>query len=219
MTPPSADVSPEARTSLVDALADAVAAGHLGGTTPVEAHLDHAIALGVVIAASPGERWIDLGTGAGVPGLVLATMYPAARWVLLDRSETRVGFVQRQIIRLGLSNATAACADATDLGRRAESRGSFDGVVARSFGRPGVLAECAAPLLRSGGRLVVSEPPDRGAADASGGRWPVAGCALVGLSVTERRSGPPAVAVLARTGPCPERFPRRWAALARSPLF
>ena len=59
-------------------------------------------------------------------------------------------------------------------------RAGFDGALARSFGRPAVVAECAAPLLRVGGWLIVSEPPSRrgggrqtGEAGKAGERWPL----------------------------------------------
>ena len=67
-------------------------------------------------------------------------------------------------------------AAAEDAGRDAEWRGGFDLVTARSFGAPAVVAECGAPFLRVGGRLVVSEPPSDGPT-----RWPVEGLAAVGL--------------------------------------
>ena len=83
--------------------------------------------------------------------------------------------------------------------------------MARSCGAPAVLAECAAPLLRVGGRLVVSEPPD--AAD----RWEGAG--EVGLGPPQRLPGPPVLVVLHQIETCPARYPRRTGIPAKRPLW
>jgi 16S rRNA (guanine527-N7)-methyltransferase len=97
---------------------------------------------------------------------------------------------------------------------RSERRGSFDAVVARSFGPPAVTAECAAPLLRPGGRLVVSEPPD-----GTEERWPEDGVAAFGLARGARLPGPPGIQVLTQVEPCPEAYPRRDGLPAKRPLF
>jgi 16S rRNA (guanine527-N7)-methyltransferase len=103
---------------------------------------------------------------------------------------------------------------AEDVGRDPRRRQTADVVTARSFGPPAVTAECAAPLLRVGGRLLVSEPPD--ATD----RWPESDLAALGLVPGE----PGAVhgfafVQLVQGKPCPGRDPRRAGVPERSPLF
>lgn len=102
---------------------------------------------------------------------------------------------------------------AEDLGRRLGHRGSYHLVVARSFARPAVVAECAAPLLAVGGRLVVSEPP------MEEDRWPDQGLDVLGLG----RALPPAASrrlvVLRQERPCPERYPRRVGVPSKRPLW
>jgi 16S rRNA (guanine527-N7)-methyltransferase len=150
-----------------------------------------------------------------VPGLVLATALPAWRWDLVEAGTRRAAFLERAVEELGLADRVRVRhLRAEDLGRTEAERGGADAVTARSFGPPAVTAECAAPLLRPGGVLVVSEPPG-----GAGDRWPPAGLALVGLAAAERRPGPPAVAVLVQGGPCPPRFPRRPGIPAKRPLW
>ncbi|MGH9120995.1 MAG: RsmG family class I SAM-dependent methyltransferase, partial [Acidimicrobiales bacterium] len=102
---------------------------------------------------------VDLGSGAGLPGLVLACSWPESRWILMDSSTRRTAWLASAVERLGVSaRVRVLCARAEVVGR-GELRGSIHHVVARSFGAPAVTAECAAPLLRIGGSLVVAEPP------------------------------------------------------------
>jgi 16S rRNA (guanine527-N7)-methyltransferase len=105
-------------------------------------------------------------------------------------------------------------------------RGEFDAVVARSFGPPAVTAECAAPFLVVGGRLVVSEPPgdDRddegiGASAPTPPRWPAKGLARVGLVGEAAWTEPFHYRSFVLERPCPDEFPRRDGVPAKRPLF
>jgi 16S rRNA (guanine527-N7)-methyltransferase len=98
---------------------------------------------------------------------------------------------------------------AEEHGRDPGLRGSFDLVTARSFGPPASTAECAAPFLAVGGRLLVSEPP------MGPPRWPVE-VAQLGLRVGERVGG---IQVLEQVALCPDRFPRRTGVPLKRPLF
>ena len=190
-------------------LEEARALGFLG-PAPVGPHVEHARGFAAAAGAPPG-RACDLGSGGGLPGLVLALGWPASSWVLLDANRRRSAFLARAVASLGLEQRVEVhCARAEEAGREPGVRAAFDLVVARSFGPPPATAECAAPLLRVGGRLVVSEPPEPAE------RWPAAGLALLGL---RRLPGPPAYAVLEQAEPCPDRFPRRTGIPAKRPLF
>ena len=173
----------------------------------------HARGFERVVPSVPG-RAVDLGSGGGLPGLVLATDWPSTEWVLLDAHERRTAFLGEAVASLALTNVRVVRARAETFGRTAGERGAYDLVTARGFGPPAVTAECAAPLLRVEGLLVVSEPPEE---DPE--RWPDEGVALVGL----RRDGEAVDAaryqVLRQIAPCPERFPRRIGVPAKRPLF
>ena len=98
-------------------------------------------------------------------------------------------------------------------------RGGFDGALARSFGRPAVVAECAAPLLRVGGWLVVSEPPRTDAETDPGSRWPATELLQFGLEPAELIHEDFEYRTLRQASPCPDRFPRRNGVPAKRPLF
>ncbi|HEV2759282.1 MAG TPA: RsmG family class I SAM-dependent methyltransferase, partial [Acidimicrobiales bacterium] len=148
------------------------------GPGPVEAHLDHAAGFAEVIrglAGSAGtgagpwpDRAADLGSGAGLPGLPLALAFRNCTWLLVESSVRRAAFLRHAVEQLALGDRVdVAEARAEAVGRHARTRAQFGLVVARSFGPPAVVAECAAPLLRPGGRAVISDPP--GGAPS---RWP-----------------------------------------------
>ena len=123
------------------------------------------------------DRALDLGSGAGVPGLVLAVRWPATSFVLLDASARRTAALAAAVAELRLGERVEVrTGRAEDAGRDPLLRASVDVVTARSFGPPAVVAECGAPFLRVGGVLLVAEPPG-GDAD----RWPARGLGLVGL--------------------------------------
>ena len=186
------------------------------GPGPVDGHVEHAKGFAEVVGDEEPARVLDLGSGAGVPGLVLAHVWPEAEVVLLDSGERRARFLEEAVERLGLAPRVGVLwARAEEAGREQRWRGWAEVVVARSFGPPAVTAECAAPLLTVGGSVVISEPPEEG-----GGRWPAEGLAALGL-----RPGGGAVGAgrrfqrLRQEEPCPPRYPRRPGIPAKRPLF
>lgn len=186
------------------------------GPEPVERHIRHGRTL--VDRIEPPASFLDLGSGAGVPGLVLALAWPAARATLLEASGRRSEFCSRAIERLGLSDRVRVVrARSEEAGREAELREQFDAVVARSFARPAVTAECGAPFLRVGGHLLVSEPPDAG---TSRERWPDGPLAELGFGpVTVFTWDRVSSAVTEKVSPTPDRFPRRTGIPAKRPLW
>jgi 16S rRNA (guanine527-N7)-methyltransferase len=98
-------------------------------------------------------RVADLGSGAGLPGLVLAASRPEARFDLIESVSRKCDFLREAIRRMGLENAAVVCQRSEDWAR-GEGRESYDAVTARAVGRLAALAELASPLLRDGGFLV-----------------------------------------------------------------
>ena len=160
----------------------------------------------------------DLGSGGGLPGLVVAHALEGATVALIDSSARRTAFLRRAVARLGLGDRVRVVEDRAEVcGRDEALRGSFDGVMARSFGRPAVVAECAAPLLKSGGWLLVSEPPS--GRPPEGSRWPAEPLRQLGLVPDEPTREGFEYQVLRQREPCPDRFPRRVGVPAKRPLF
>jgi 16S rRNA (guanine527-N7)-methyltransferase len=209
-------VTPTDRESrLVTVLEQARASGFLG-KGPIQDHLEHARAL-ITAIPSGAITFVDLGSGGGIPGLVVALDRPDSTGLLLEGSTRRAAFLRTAVRELALTERVAVLPDrAENVGRTARWRDAVDVVVARSFGSPAVVAECAAPLLRVGGVLIVSDPP---AEAARGDRWPPEGLAPLGLRPLEHRAGPPAFTVLEQADPCPDRFPRSVGMPAKRPLF
>jgi 16S rRNA (guanine527-N7)-methyltransferase len=210
----------EHRDVLVPVLEEARRLGFLG-PGPVAGHLEHAAGYAVALATDAGAGWsparaADLGSGAGLPGLPLALLYPDAEWRLVEVSVRRAAFLRAAVADLGLDHRITVVEDRAEVVARAPAyRGTFELVVARSFGPPAVVAECAAPLLRVEGRAVVSEPPG-GAPE----RWPEAGLAQLGMAPgAATRAGGAAYQVLRQVAACADRWPRRVGIPAKRPLF
>jgi 16S rRNA (guanine527-N7)-methyltransferase len=192
------------------ALAEARALGFLG-PGPLEAHEASADAFADALGPVTG-RVLDLGSGGGVPGLLLAARYDQVAWVLLDGNRRRTSFLARAVAELGWAGRVEVVrSPAETAAHRPELRSSFAAVVARSFGPPPVTAECAVGFLQLGGRLLVSEPPEERA-----DRWPADGLRSLGLTA-EQTGAPVAVFQLAEL-PAPT-VPRSWQKMERHPAW
>jgi 16S rRNA (guanine527-N7)-methyltransferase len=175
----------------------------------------HALGLAAALAGDPSvgptpapTRAMDLGAGGGIPGLVLAALWPRTAFVYLDANRRRTSFLESAVERLGwVGRVSVRCVRAEMAGREQGLRAGFDLVVARGFGPPPATAECAAPFLRLGGLLLVSEPPPDGPSPEE--RWPAEGCRLVGLDPVLRVTTPVSAQILRQASLCSERYPRR----------
>ena len=197
---------------LLEVLAEAQRRGFIG-PGPLPPHVARSHGFAEAVGDDAVTHVVDLGSGGGLPGLVLAGDWPTTRLRLLDANQRRCEFLGWAVGWLGLAERVVVDhRRAEEVGRDAERRGEADVVVARAFGRPAVTAECAAPLLREGGLLVVGEPPEDGV-----GRWDVAGLKGLGLTLDEIQF--PTFVRIRQAVACPERFPRRVGVPAKRPLF
>jgi 16S rRNA (guanine527-N7)-methyltransferase len=237
---PNTDAEATDPTVLRNVLLSAREAGFLG-PGPIERHLRHAegfVSLARAQSETDSARLLDLGSGGGLPGLVIAGAWPAATMVLLEANERRAQFLERAVITCGFQERVEVVHLRAEIaGRDRLYRGAFDGVVVRSFGAPAVVAECSAPLLRKGGWLIVSEPPGDpsegsrtagavesvglpgGAAESESSRWPAEALAQFGLEPVEFIRDGFGYQVTRQVELCPEKFPRRDGVPAKKPLF
>lgn len=96
-------------------------------------------------------RVADIGSGAGLPGLVLAIARPDVHWTLIEPMERRVTWLTEQVDELGLENVEILRARAEDVGRP----GAFDVVTARAVSALRTLLPLTAPLVRDGGEVTL----------------------------------------------------------------
>ncbi len=202
---------------LLDVLAQARQLGFVG-PGDLAPHVDHSLGFLAAVPHPPATA-LDLGSGGGLPGLVLVLAWPTTTWVLVDASARRTAFLAEAVEQLGVGDRVEVLRGrAETLAQEARWRASQELVVARSFGPPAVVAECAAGFLAVGGRLVVSEPPDPAPAD----RWPATGLALLGQRPAAAVTRPDHAGhfqVVEQVEPCPPQFPRRDGVPAKRPLF
>lgn len=108
----------------------------------------------------PGIKLLDVGSGAGFPGIPLKIFLPDAHITLLDSLAKRVAFLNNTIESLGLTEITAIHDRAEDAGRRANMREAFDICVSRAVAELAVLSEYCLPFVKTGGIFVSYKADD-----------------------------------------------------------
>ncbi|MDR2195092.1 MAG: 16S rRNA (guanine(527)-N(7))-methyltransferase RsmG [Gallionellaceae bacterium] len=94
------------------------------------------------------KRWLDVGAGAGLPGLVLALARPEWEFTLLDSNSKKTGFMQQAAIELGVANVTVCCARVEEW----QPAEKFDGIISRAFAKTADFVSLTRHLLAPGGR-------------------------------------------------------------------
>lgn len=107
----------------------------------------------------PGSRVIDVGSGAGLPGMPVAIVRPNLQITLLESTGKKASFIQRAIDELGLANASVLNERAETIGQSPEHRESYDACINRAVGPMNVLLELSLPLVQTGGRLLAMKGP------------------------------------------------------------
>jgi 16S rRNA (guanine527-N7)-methyltransferase len=166
------------------------------------------------------SRAADLGSGAGLPGLVLAACLTDARFDLIESSSRKCEFLREAIERMGLANATVVPARSEDWAAT-EGREAYDAVTARAVGSLAVLAELASPLLREGGVLVAWKGARSADEEAEMARGAGA-LAMEPVEVTPVEPYPGSrdrhIHLLRKNGPTPNGLPRRPGMAAKRPF-
>jgi 16S rRNA (guanine527-N7)-methyltransferase len=174
-------------------------------------HIEDSLSL---LAAAPppaGATVVDVGSGAGLPGIPMAVMRPDLRIMLMDSDVRKAGFLTHVAGLLELGNVRVSAARAEVAGRDPASRDRFDVAVSRATAPATALCELALPLVRTGGYLaaLVSDAAMAAAechfaSSACGGEFPVA--VAPDLLVVGKRTATPAA------------YPRRTGVPLRNPI-
>ena len=120
----------------------------------MEKHFVDSLALSKAAEVGNIETLIDVGTGAGFPGIPLKIAYPHLRVVLLDSLNKRVKFLSTVIETLGLTNIQAVHGRAEDAARQKDYREQFDAAVSRAVANMASLSEYCLPFIKVGGVFV-----------------------------------------------------------------
>jgi len=162
---------------------------------------------------------IDVGTGAGFPGLALKIACPELHLTLLDSLDKRIGFLRECCDKLGFSDVTCIHARAEEA--PGELRGSFDLAFSRAVARLNPLCELCLPLVKPGGAFIAMKGPDTAqelheavqAIRLLGGSWErTETYTIPGTDVAH------SAVIVRKTGETPGRYPRRWAQIKKQPL-
>ena len=166
------------------------------------------------------ETAVDVGSGAGFPGIPLAIMLPETRFTLIDAIKKRVDFLNAVIERLGL-NARALHVRAEEAARRRDMREAFDLATARAVAPMNVLCEYLLPLVKVGGRALALKGPgldeelagaERAAALLGGRVERVQPLVIPGRDWDHR------AAWIVKETPTPDQYPRRPGMAEKRPL-
>jgi 16S rRNA (guanine527-N7)-methyltransferase len=107
--------------------------------------------------ASPPQRLVDVGTGAGFPGIPLKILYPTMQLTLVESVGKKAMFCQHLVRVLGLEGVDVIQARAEELGQRPDQREGYDWAVARAVANLNVLSEYLLPLVRVGGTMLAQK--------------------------------------------------------------
>lgn len=164
---------------------------------------------------------IDVGTGAGFPGIPVKIACPAVKMTLLDSLQKRIGFLQEVGSQLHLDGVTYVHSRAEDGGQNPAYREQFDLCVSRAVANLAVLAEYCLPFLKVGGRLAALKGPDAAAeVEQAAGALKKLGGRLVEIKDVEipHTDLSHKLVFIEKVSPTPKKYPRNAGKIKKEPL-
>jgi len=225
------DLKPEALTAFQTYYEELIAWNERANLTAItdyqEVQIKHfldSLSCLLVLAGLPIERWrgLDIGAGAGFPGLPLKIARPQMELALLEAKKKRVRFLQHLVERLELPGAPVIRGRAEELGRQPGHREGYDLVLARAVATLPVLLEYALPLCRIGGIFLAQKGPDiKEELETSQVALRVLGGQMREVRGLElpQSMGRRNLVVVEKVAPTPEKYPRRPGVPAKRPLM
>lgn len=172
-------------------------------------------------AIKNARKIIDVGTGAGFPGLPIAIMNPNVEVTLLDSLNKRINYLNIVIRELGLKNVITIHSRAEDGARKPELREKFDVATSRAVANMAVLSEFCMPYVKKGGYFVALKGPSideelnngSNAIKILGGKLK----SIIGVSIEETDLKHNIVEI-AKIKSCPKTYPRKAGTITKKPL-
>ena len=161
---------------------------------------------------------VDVGSGAGLPGLPIKIARPDLRVTLIEADQAKAAFLVHANAALGLEGVEVVARRAEDAGQDPALREAFDVAVARALAPLPVLVELCLPLVRVGGRLLAQKTEAEEVASASNAIGLLGGelSRVVSAPSSARAAG--TIVIIDKVRPTPARYPRRSGIPARKPL-
>lgn len=158
------------------------------------------------------KRFIDVGTGAGFPGLPLKIALPEIRLTLLEATGKKIVFLEALVSELGLRGVEVVSGRAEEVAHQPGYRATYDVALARAVAPMATLVELALPFLRTGGVLVAQkgEDPRQEVSDAAYANQAMGGGPPVVTAVNVPGLGASRHLVrIEKSAPTPQAYPRR----------
>lgn len=187
----------------------------------VDKHFVDSILLGSVKELSGKKRVIDVGTGAGFPGIPLKIVYPELEITLLDSLNKRVKFLNEVIEELGLTGIQAVHSRAEDLAQDAAYRQQYDICVSRAVANLSTLSEYCIPFVKQGGYFISYKSTQieeelkqaKKAVQVLGGTLEQVETVQIPGTTIERQ-----FVMIRKTGTTPKKFPRKAGTASKTPI-